>query len=253
MTDTLSSTALTLSIEQLVVALEHLGGARLPSLPLDELSQLEPRDLRLLRAAARRSLQARELLEISAGGAARVAEPLQSLLNDCLRSPICDSVLVQSADSSSLAACYRIGDGCITHTILPGSLHRLSRHPSQTSREYAQQAVGNVAEPSSTAPATLPRELFGNAEQSLSPEELAAALAPHLSAAAISALTAPSRIVTLQRAVARRDEAPAVSSLALHWAGEACWALQPSADRTALQVTPLSPTAVAPLVAAHFS
>jgi hypothetical protein len=247
------SASLTLSIEQLIVALEYRNSARLPSLPLDEFAQLEPRDRRLLRAAARRSLQARALLSYRDGAEATLAEPLQSLLDDCLRSPICDSVIVQSAEASSLTACYRVEDGCIAHTALPDSLHRLSRHPAQTSRDFAHHAVGSIAEPPATAPVTLPRALFGAAEQPLPPDELTAALVPHLPAAAINALTAPSRIVALQRAVARRDEAPVVNSLAFHWSGDACWVLQPSADRTALQVTPLSPAALTPLIDAHFS
>jgi hypothetical protein len=249
----LPSIQLTLSLEQLVIALEYLGGARLPSLPLDELSPLAARDWRLLRAAARRSLQAGELLQYTDDGSARLAEPLRTLLVDCLQAPICDSVLVQDPQASSLNAYYRVADGCIAHTTVSSGLHRLSRHPTQTGRDFARQAVGSIAEPPNATAVSLPREIFGSTEQPTAPAQLAAALAPFLDAAAVKALSAPSRIVTLQHAVARRAEPPTLRSVALYWADDSCWALQAGADRSALLVTPLSTPAIESLLAAHFS
>ena len=150
-------------------------------------------------------------------------------------------MLVQDAQAPSLSAYYRVADGCIAHTTVSSGLHRFSRHPTQTGRDFAQQAIGAVAEPSNTAGVTLPREIFGSAEQPTTAEQLAAALAPLLDDDAVSALSTPGRIVTLQHAVARRDGPPTLQTIALHWA-----------DTTALLVTPLSPAALTPLLADFF-
>lgn len=247
---------ITFSLEELSVVLEYLGGVQLPSLSLEELQRLEPRDQRLLRASARRALQARELLTVHDEATPQLDAALIALLSDCLQSPICDIIIEQDAQTAALTAYYAVADGCIAHETLSAGLHRLTRHSSLSSRDFALIAIGALPDRPHGVAATLASQPFNSGDQPADTvaiaAEISAVVGDEQAAALTQALTAPTRSVLLQRALAQPDGAPHLQRLALYWADNDCWLMRAGTDSATLQVTPAGAANVAPLLATLF-